>query len=65
MRLKELNQHIDFPGHCDDWDQNTHGAQYANVCNICQEQFEDGQEFLELECTHVEHTECIVNAAWG
>ena len=65
IRMKQNNEYINFPGHCDDWDINLHAMQYDIVCKICGEPFEDGQEFLELECTHVEHTSCIETQSWG
>ena len=59
MDMKEDNEHIDWPGYCADWDSTVHAAQYMNVCNVCQNIFQDGEEFLELPCTDVEHTDCI------
>ena len=57
--MKEVNEHVDYPGHCNDWDEDIHPDQYDNTCRICNKEFEDGDEFLELACTHVEHTSCI------
>ena len=56
MRLKHTNEHVDYDGHCDDWDDNTHAGTYDDACTICNVEFEDGDEFLELTCTHVLHT---------
>ena len=61
MRMKANNEFIDYPGYCDDWDSGLHPTQYDLNCFICQTPFRNGDEFLELSCTHVEHTECIVH----
>jgi len=63
MRMKLNNEHIDWPGHCDDWDDATHADQYETNCLLCIEAFQDGEEFLELMCTHIYHTTCLETAS--
>jgi len=60
MVMKENNEHYDYPGYCNDWDSDVNEAQYGATCLICNNDFEDGDEFLELPCTHVFHTSCIM-----
>jgi len=63
MRMKENHEHIDFNGYCDDWEEEVHAEQYDNYCLLCVEEFQDGEEFLELRCTHVYHSKCIEDAS--
>ena len=59
MIAKNQNKHVLFHGYLDDWDPLTHGLQYDGECHICEEYIQEDEEFLELECTHIEHTKCI------
>ena len=65
MEMKKNNECYDYAGFCDDWDTETHESQYDPNCKICGNAFQDGEEFLELPCTHVEHTQCIMTKSWG
>ena len=65
MRLKLTNQHLDYHGFCDDWHSATHSGVYDDECELCNNEFEDEDEFLELTCTHIFHTHCIRFASYG
>ena len=38
---------------------------HCGMCLGCNNRFEDGEVYLELECTHIEHLECIVDRERG
>ena len=59
MEAKENQEHMVFYGHLDDWDPDTHGVEYDGYCNSCHNYIQEGEEFLEMECCHIEHTACI------
>lgn len=60
MNRKTNNEHPIFHGFCDDWDDNTHFDHISNRCESCGNDFEDGKEFMTLECTCVHHSQCLV-----
>ena len=46
MNMKALNQHPDFYGFCDDWEANTHEGVHHGTCNFCDEEINEGEEFI-------------------
>jgi len=42
MEMKKNNEYYSYAGFCDDWDAETHEAQYDPTCGICHIAFEDG-----------------------
>ena len=59
------NDHEIFYGHRDIWDREIMMDIHFGICLGCYITFKDGDEYLELECTHIEHTACIISRGRG
>ena len=59
MEMEEKHMHPEYYGGFLVWDYESMHHVSAGVCGDCKDPFDDGDEFLALECFHMEHIDCI------